>query len=217
MYVVYVDMLKFFDRINRSALWLKLYECEIKGKLLQIVRDMYENVKSCVNSCSSLSEYFSYSAGLRTQNYICKIILTMALAQMIFYLYCQFLLIIWSQKGNPPLNFKPIWIVCIICNTLGLQVNTTKTKNMVFRKRGKLRPNERWTYNGHIIEAVDILAYLGSVFNYTGIFSLNQEKLIGKALKAMYTLLCKCNMLDLKPSILCQLCDVFVGSWQYVF
>jgi len=84
---------------------------------------------------------------------------------------------------------------------------------MVFRKRGKLRPNERWTYNGHIIEDVDILDYLGSVFNYTGNFSLNQEKLIGKALKAMYTLLCKCNMLDLKPSILCQLFDVFVGSW----
>ena len=50
------------------------------------------------------------------------------------------------------------------------------------------------------------------MFNYTGNFSLNQENLIGKALKAMYTLLSKCNMLDLKPSILCQLFDAFVGS-----
>jgi len=50
------------------------------------------------------------------------------------------------------------------------------------------------------------------VFNYTGNFSLNQENLIGKALKAMYTLLSKCDMLDLKPSILCQLFDAFVGS-----
>jgi len=83
---------------------------------------------------------------------------------------------------------------------------------MVFRKRGKLHPNERWTYNGHIIEVVDNFNYLGTVFNYTGNFSLNQENLIGKALKAMYTLLSKCNMLDLKPSILCQLFDAFVGS-----
>jgi len=65
LYVVYVDMLKCFDSINRSALWLKFYKCGIKRKLLQIVRDMYENVKSCVKSCSSLSEYLSYSVGLR--------------------------------------------------------------------------------------------------------------------------------------------------------
>ena len=57
---------------------------------------------------------------------------------------------------------------------------------MVFRKRIKLRPNERWIYNGHIIEVVDIFYYLGTVYNYTGNFSLNQENLIGKALKAMH-------------------------------
>jgi len=50
LYVVYVDMLKCIDSINRSALWLKLYKCGINGKLLQIVRDMLENVKSCVKA-----------------------------------------------------------------------------------------------------------------------------------------------------------------------
>ena len=86
---------------------------------------------------------------------------------------------------------------------------------MVFRKRGGLLPNERWTYNGHDIHVVNDFNYLGVVFNYTGNFSLNQEHLIGKALKAMNVLFCKCQEYDLKPKILCQLFDAFVGSiWE---
>jgi len=54
--------------------------------------------------------------------------------------------------------------------------------------------------------------YLGVVFNYTGSFTLNQEHLTGKALKAMNILLSKCHDYDLKPKILCQLFDAFVGS-----
>jgi len=53
---------------------------------------------------------------------------------------------------------------------------------------------------------------LGTVINYTGSFILNQEQLVGKALKAMNTLLYKCKQYDLKPRILCQLFDAFVGS-----
>ena len=54
--------------------------------------------------------------------------------------------------------------------------------------------------------------YLGTVFNYTGNFSLNQEYLCGKELKAMYILFNKCKEFDLKPKTQCQLFDAFVGS-----
>ena len=100
----------------------------------------------------------------------------------------------------------------LYCNTWGLKVNTSKTKIMVFRKRGRTRQNEAWTYNGHSIEVVDNFNYLGTVINYTGSFTLNQEHLVGKALKAMNTLLYKCKEYDLKPKIFCQLFDAFVGS-----
>ncbi|XP_052255506.1 uncharacterized protein LOC127861165 [Dreissena polymorpha] len=100
----------------------------------------------------------------------------------------------------------------VYCNTWGLKVNTSKTKIMVFRKRGRLRQNEAWTYDGQIIETVDNFNYLGTVIHYTGSFTFNQEHLVGKALKAMNTLLYKCKMYDLKPKTLCQLFDAFVGS-----
>ena len=37
----------------------------MQGKILRIVRDMYQKVKSCVKSLSSFSDYFSYTVGLR--------------------------------------------------------------------------------------------------------------------------------------------------------
>jgi len=48
LYVVYVDMVICFDSIYRNALWFKLFKCGIQGKLLRIVRDMFDKVKSCV-------------------------------------------------------------------------------------------------------------------------------------------------------------------------
>ena len=41
------------------------------------------------------------------------------------------------------------------CNTWGLEVNGDKTKIMVFRKRGRLKIDEKWTYNGLNVEVVD--------------------------------------------------------------
>ena len=98
------------------------------------------------------------------------------------------------------------------CNTWGLEVNALKTKVMVFRKRGGLKHDEKWTYNGIAIEAVDIFNYLGTLISYNGSFSKNYEYLSGKALKALNALLINCKKLPLSLKVLCQLFDSFVGS-----
>ena len=59
----------------------------------------------------------------------------------------------------------------------------------MFRKRGGLRNNESWTYKGDNLEVVNNFNYLGTVFNYTGNFTLNQETLVGKRLKPLNCLL----------------------------
>ena len=56
---------------------------------------------------------------------------------------------------------------------------------MVFRKRGRLKIDEKWTYSGLNVEVVDSFNYLGTVFKYNGNFAL---------------------------TVLCQLFDAFVGS-----
>ena len=67
-------------------------------------------------------------------------------------------------------------------------------------------------YCNNVLEVVDNFNYLGSVFNFTGTYNLNYETLAGKGLKTMNLLLHNTKRLDLKPSVLIQLFDAFVGS-----
>ena len=78
--------------------------------------------------------------------------------------------------------------------------------------RGRLKIDEKWTYNGLNVEVVDSFNYLGTVFKYNGNFALNYDFIIGKALKALNVILYNCKRYPMKPTILCQLFDAFVGS-----
>ena len=49
-------------------------------------------------------------------------------------------------------------------------MNTTKTKMTVFRKRGRLRQHEQWSYNDESLEIVDPFNYLGIVLVTMGSF-----------------------------------------------
>lgn len=65
LYVGFIDLKSCFDSICRNSLWLKMYKCGIQGKVLRIIRDMYDKVKSCVRCCNSYSDFFQYAVGLR--------------------------------------------------------------------------------------------------------------------------------------------------------
>ena len=47
------------------------------------------------------------------------------------------------------------------CEEWGLNVNLTKSKIIIFRKRGKPKPVETWKYNGDKVEVVKDYKYLG--------------------------------------------------------
>ena len=98
------------------------------------------------------------------------------------------------------------------CERWGLEVNTDKTKVMVFRKRGRVERDINFYYDNQRLEIVDDFNYLGVVLNYTGSFTLNQQNLSGKGLKAMNVLLSKLRTVDFTPKTMCQLFDSFVGS-----
>ena len=87
------------------------------------------------------------------------------------------------------------------CNTWGLEVNGDKTKIL---KRRRLKIDEKWTYTGLNVEVVDSFNYLGTVFKYNGNFALNNDFIIGKALKALKVLLYNCKRYPMKPNVLCE-------------
>ena len=44
----------------------------------------------------------------------------------------------------------------LYCETKKLKVNVNKTKVVVFKRGGQLSRRERWTYNGLLIEVINI-------------------------------------------------------------
>ena len=161
LYVIYVDMLKCFDSIYHNALWLKLFKSGIKGKLLRIVEEMYENVKSCVKSCTSYSDYFRYSVGLRQGEVMSPILFSLFVEDLemhlqknidsglniddmvlILLLFADDMVIIGKSPNEVQTHLENLYEYC---STWGLNVNTSKIKIMVFRKRGRIRHDERWT------------------------------------------------------------------------
>jgi len=220
--------MKCFDSIDRNGLWIKLYKKGIQEKILRIFRDMYNNVKSCVKHLSSFSDYFSYAVDLRQGEVMSPLLFSLFIEDLELYLQDDvncgiaiddiiLLLLLFADDmaivGKTPEEIQNhLNNLHKYCNHWGLQVNTSKTKIMFFRKRGGLLPSERWSYDSQKLQVVDDFNYLGVVFNYTGSFNLNQEYLVGKSMKALNVLFKQCSDFDLKPKTICQLFDAFVGS-----
>ena len=200
----------------------------IRGKVLRIVKHMYDDVKSCIKLYDDYSDFFWYSVGLRQGEVISPILVSLFLDDIELFLQRSLdsgifiddmllILLLFSDDmalfGNSPKDLQNnLDLLQEYCLQWGLKVNDSKTKVMVFRKRGRLLHDENWTYNGQVLEIVDTFNYLGTVFSFSEKFNVNEEFLIGKALKAMSVLLINYRNLPLKPKTLCQLFYCFVGS-----
>jgi hypothetical protein len=111
--------------------------------------------------------------------------------------------------GKIPWNYS-IVLICLMNIVIngGLKSTLIKRKSVAFRNA-----NERWTYNGSLITTtVNNNNYLGTVFNYTGFYTLNQTTLVGKGLKALNVLIHKTKHYADKPSVMRQLFDAFVAA-----
>ena len=228
LYCAFIDFKKAFDSVYLNGLWFKLYKLGINGKLLTIIRDMYNNVKTCVRNCNSLSDLFECAVGLKQGEVISPLLFSLFIEDLELFLQgdlssglclddITFILMLFADdmvilgKDANDLQ-KSLDLLDVYCSRWGLQVNTDKTKIVVFRKRGGLRDNEAWTYKGSRLEVVNEFNYLGTVFKYTGSFVVNQETLVGKGLKALNCLLYNTKKYSLSPKVMCQLFDAFVGS-----
>ena len=50
LYVSFIDLKKAFDKTHHNALWYKLHENNVSTKTVNIIKNMYENVKLCVKN-----------------------------------------------------------------------------------------------------------------------------------------------------------------------
>ena len=65
LYCAFIDFKKAFDTVWRVGLWKKLINCNVTGKILKVIFNMYGNIKSCVKKGSNFSDFFPCDVGVR--------------------------------------------------------------------------------------------------------------------------------------------------------
>ena len=82
-----MDYNKAFDTVSRAALWSKLLNSNVCGKIFNIIVNMYKSAKSCVAANGLLSDNFSCLTGVRQGENLSPLLFSLFLNELTFIFY----------------------------------------------------------------------------------------------------------------------------------
>ena len=239
LYCCFIDYQKAFDTIERSALWSKVIANGINGKILRVVRNMYQTAKSCVKQQSMKSGIFACNMGVRQGENLSPLLfafflndfedalskkysgLTVVkdLSSVLGTHDTEFLInmyVLLYADDTLVLAESPDELQCaldevgIYCQKWGLTINQLKTKVVIF-SRGKVRRNHSFKVGNIDIDTSSEYCYLGLIFNFNGSFTKAIKERLTPARKAMFSLNEKAVNLLLPPDIHLDLFDKMIA------
>lgn len=228
LYCAFIDFKKAFDSIDRSKLWLKLSKVGIQGKLLNVIKALYNDVKSCVVVNGHLSDYFCNNVGLMQGE---------VLSPILFNLYVNDFEMNFLKSGCIPHELLSLNLFLLMyaddmvlfsesveglqlllnelshyCKTWNLCINVEKSKIVVFRNKGKIKCNEKWCIGNDALEIVEQFTYLGIIFQYNTKFTKAEKQLSDQGRKAMFAFRKNIRGMILNHETLLSLFDCYVGG-----
>ena len=211
--MAFFDLKKSFDMINRSFLFYKLLtEYGVGRQFLKILMNIYEENDIFVKLSQGLTQPIRTVKGVKQG---------CVLSPLCFNLFINNLPTIFINTPGSVLFCDPAFVGmcptnclmfaddCAIFSlsetglqnsinltsnffeSLGLPVNTKKTKVLIFNKRGlgpSNFPKLSFTINGVPLEICDKYTYLGVLFKPSGSFIAAQAELYTKASKAWFSI-----------------------------
>ncbi len=154
LFCLFVDYKKAFDLVWRDGLWFKLVKAKMNGKTLHVIRNMYNNMNSCVMLNNEESDSFKSNMGVRQGenlspllfafyiNYIenklleCNFSfldfghdLTNSYLKLPVLMYPDDTVVLWDNEEG--MN-QDLVALCTYCNEWKLKLNCNKTKIIVF-------------------------------------------------------------------------------------
>ena len=239
LFCAFIDYRKAFDSVNRLALWQKLLQQNINGKMLKIIYSMYDSAKSCVRQNQQLSNYFYSNIGVRQGENLSPILFSLFLNDLVEFISHGFdglnditdAIHLLCDNDDIEVYFKLYLLLYaddtvilaesqeqlqaalnsmyLYCQTWQLQVNPAKTKVVIFSKR-KIKEKPVFTYNGENLAVVDDFVYLGFTFTHNASFIKHKKHLLEQGRKAMFSVLRKTRKLNLPVDMQLQMFDCMV-------
>ncbi|KAI5717340.1 hypothetical protein M8J77_004178 [Diaphorina citri] len=204
VYSCFVDYRRCFDSIDHQTLWRKLFTLGLSGKCIRVIRHLYESAKMRVKTDKGQTEMIKMTKGVMTGD---------SLSPLLFILFISDLSEFIRSKGIQGLPINPEYnLIALLyaddlvlltdkenelqkmldaleeyCTVNKLEVNVEKTKVVVFRRKGKLRKEIKFTYQRTPVEIVPSYIYLGVTFTSGLCFVENVKRFITKTMGAIAT------------------------------
>ena len=232
LFCSFIDFSNAFDYVVRDVLWFKLLQFGVRGKMLDIIVSLYENVKSKVKINNRLSESCSCMTGVRQGECLSPFLFAMYLNDIeqefiskgsdgvdtgflkLFLLLYADDIVIFSETAEglqSGLN-----ILCDYCQRWKLTVNPNKSKILIFRKGGRLSQNLQYYYGDIVLEITSKFTYLGIVFTTGDSFSEAQSTSSGQAQKDIFALNRYINkFVNINPSHVLDVFDKLISPILY--
>jgi hypothetical protein len=228
LFVAYIDFSSAFDKIWRAGLWQKIFETGIDGKIFNIIRNMYADIKSCVSLNNSFSPFFKSVCGVRQGENLSPILFALYMNDLDTYLrqnnrgldvsmqcddfsiFLKLFVLLYADDtiivSEDPTSFQQLLNdFSEYCKIWKLDINMNKTKVMIF---GTNKPsNYHFSLGGKELEIVKQYKYLGVTFTSSGSFLEARKNIVSQANKAMHLLFTRLHNLDLPVDLQLKLFD----------
>ena len=228
LFCAFIDFAAAFDSIWRAGLWQKLFKLGLRGKIVNVIHNMYSDIKSCVSVHGKTSPLFSSSSGVRQGENLSPILFSLYMndleeflstdsnginlnitiddavyhLKLLVLLYADDTICFSDNLEDFKVNLDTFYQYCSMWK---LNINYEKTKYIVFGSKGTKDFN--CEINGNPIEHVKEYKYLGVLFSASGSFLNHKKYIISQANKAMHQMFFKINNLQLPIDLQLKLFD----------
>ena len=202
---------------------------DITGKLFNVIKSMYDQIKSCVRFDDELSNFYRCHKGLVQGEALSPLELdiiqnchSIQINQINLFLlmYADDTILIaeTSEHLQEMMDTLQTWT-----NEYGLTVNINKTKIIVLRSSWQLG-NETFFYNGEQVEIVNTFSYLGLYLHYNGKFNVTQKHIAAQGKKSLFCLMKEVQKHNFNIVTLLSLFDTYMSPilnycfeiWGYI-
>jgi hypothetical protein len=176
----FVDFKKAFDMVPRDELWHRMEELGVPIHLRAAVHRLYEEVKVKIKTSAGISESFRSDIGVKQGCPLSPTLFGLYIDKLEEWLNLQegdgallgdFVIRLLLYADNLILIAKSALglqehLISLehFCSIVGMQVNTSKTKVVIFSSKRKHKQH-KFYFKGNTLEEVEDYKYLGIDFN----------------------------------------------------
>ena len=235
LFCAFIDYKKAFDMVDRTALWGKVLELGIDGKILRVIFRLYQRAKAVVRTGGKLSDPFPCNIGVRQGESLSPLLFAFFLNDLNNHLATcynglsgltdEFLQV--AQSDEEIEMFMNLFLFLYADDTIilaesaeelqkalnGLHVYCLRwglevnldKTKVVIFGKRRVQNHPGFLFGSEEVKVVDEYIYLGITFYCTGNFAHTISRQILQASKAMNALMWRCAKMNLTPDLIIDL------------